>query len=334
MAEKGDLGVAEEQISWVNSDELEAESVYISDNVNVDDGVNVDGGVFSSSGSLEPYIGMKFEDMEDAQTFYKAYARRKGFAIWTNHTRLLKDDKTLCAVDYVCTRAGFQQYEKAIDARYFKEKEKDVRTKFTQAILKTPLKIEEEAATVYTRKSFTIIQAELFDSLRYQAKNLSKKGETKTYGVKAYGKETPLYHVTLEGDEGHATYRWTMNAKSRPIPDIPCFEGQVQQGEDEATMRKFKSMIQLYDIVELASQSIKKHNHFTLALEKVHKELLAMEDHVEYSDYGFLMQLLPLCRDSKGLVATSVAVVVEVRRIRESPYALLRQRGDSLVALP
>ncbi|KAK0604888.1 hypothetical protein LWI29_020566 [Acer saccharum] len=88
MAEKGDLGVAEEQISWANSDELEAESVYISDDVKVEDGVNVDEGVSSSSGSLEPYIGMEFEDMEDAQTFYKSYARRKGFAIRTNHTRL------------------------------------------------------------------------------------------------------------------------------------------------------------------------------------------------------------------------------------------------------
>ncbi|KAK0605126.1 hypothetical protein LWI29_023034 [Acer saccharum] len=97
------------------------------------------------------------------------------------------------------------QYEKAIDARYFKEKEKDVRTKSTRTILKTPLKIEEETATVYTRKYFTIFQAELFNSLRYQAKNLSKEGETKTYGVTTYGKETPLYHVTLEGDEGHAT---------------------------------------------------------------------------------------------------------------------------------
>ncbi|TXG66898.1 hypothetical protein EZV62_008173 [Acer yangbiense] len=69
MAVKGDLGVAEEQISWVNSDELELESVYISVDVNVDDGVNVDGGVSSSSGSLEPYIGMEFEDVEGAQTF-------------------------------------------------------------------------------------------------------------------------------------------------------------------------------------------------------------------------------------------------------------------------
>ncbi|KAF5477373.1 hypothetical protein F2P56_004021 [Juglans regia] len=157
------------------------------------------------------------------------------------------------------------QYEKAIDARYFKEKEKDVRTKSTRAIMRTPFKIEEEAAIVYTRKSFTIFQDELFNSLRYQARKLYVSGEAKTYGVTAHGKETPIYHVTLEGDEGHATCtcymwefmgilcrhilcvfgkkaklnilpqhyvldRWTINAKSRPIPDIPCSDDQVRQG--------------------------------------------------------------------------------------------------------
>ncbi|XP_042979979.1 protein FAR1-RELATED SEQUENCE 5-like [Carya illinoinensis] len=139
MAERAYFGVAESHGSrnlgslfggysfsdWL--DEFEAESVYIQDDlnvenevnvedevnvddgVNVNDGANVDGGVSLSNGSLEPYIGMEFEDVEDAQTFYKAYAKRKGFAIRTNHTRLSKDDKTLCAVDYVCTRAGFRQ---------------------------------------------------------------------------------------------------------------------------------------------------------------------------------------------------------------------------------
>ncbi|KAF5468831.1 hypothetical protein F2P56_012948 [Juglans regia] len=84
------------------------------------------------------------------------------------------------------------QYEKAIDARYFKEKEKDVRRKSTRAIMKTPFKIEEEAALVYTRKSFIIFQDELFNSLRYQARRLSLTGEAKTYGVTVHGKETPL----------------------------------------------------------------------------------------------------------------------------------------------
>ncbi|KAF5469479.1 hypothetical protein F2P56_013547 [Juglans regia] len=69
------------------------------------------------------------------------------------------------------------QYEKAIDARYFKEKEKDVRTKSTRAILKTCHKIEEEAAMVYTRKSFMIFQDELFNSQRYKSTKIFKEGE-------------------------------------------------------------------------------------------------------------------------------------------------------------
>ncbi|KAF5447954.1 hypothetical protein F2P56_033464 [Juglans regia] len=210
------------------------------------------------------------------------------------------------------------QYEKAIDARYFKEKEKDVRTKSTRAIMKTPFKIEEEAALLYTRKSFMIFQDELFNSLRYQARRLSLTGEAKTYGVTVHGKETPLYHVILEGSGEYATCtchmwefmgilcrhilcvfgkkaklnrlpehyvldRWTINAKSRPIPHILCCDDQVTVELDEPTMRRSKSMIQLYDIVELASQSAEKHKYFTLALEKVHKEMLAMEEHVECS---------------------------------------------------
>ncbi|XP_042983182.1 protein FAR1-RELATED SEQUENCE 5-like [Carya illinoinensis] len=163
-----------------------------------------------------------------------------------------------------------------------------------------------------------IFQDELFNSLRYQAKKLNVIGEAKTYGVTAHGKETPFYQVTLEGDEVHATCtchmwefmgilckhilcvfgkkvklngllqhyvlnRWTINAKNRIILDIPCFDDQLSQRQDDPTMRKNKSMLQLYDIVELTSQSAEKHKHFTLALEKVHKELLAMEEHVEYS---------------------------------------------------
>ncbi|KAG2707007.1 hypothetical protein I3760_05G127900 [Carya illinoinensis] len=113
MADSSDHGVTQEPICNLDSDGLEAESVNIQCDVNVEDGVNVKDGVnvipSSSSGPLEPFVGMVFEDVKDAQVFYKAYARRKGFAIRTNHTRLSKDDKTLCAVDYVCTREGFRR---------------------------------------------------------------------------------------------------------------------------------------------------------------------------------------------------------------------------------
>ncbi|KAG7952022.1 hypothetical protein I3843_12G037200 [Carya illinoinensis] len=97
------------------------------------------------------------------------------------------------------------QYEKALDARYFKEKEKDVRTKSTRAILKTGYKIEEEATIVYTRKSFMVFQEELFNSQQYKSTKCRSDCESKTYGVTLQGKETPIYYVTLESGQENAT---------------------------------------------------------------------------------------------------------------------------------
>ncbi|KAK0586037.1 hypothetical protein LWI29_038466 [Acer saccharum] len=256
------------------------------------------------------------------------------------------------------------QYEAAIDARYFKEKEKDVRAKSTRAILKKPLKIEEEATLIYTRKSFIIFQDELFDSLRYTSRKLLKEGESKKYGVTPYGKDTPVYHVTLESGEDVATCtchkwefigilckhilcvfskkgkldrlphhyvleRWTINAKSRPIADIPIPKGQVQVGLDEPMMRKSKSMIQFYDIVELGSQSQEKHNHLTHALQKVHKELLALEDHVEtqethYSERG------ETCNDDQILRSQVVSNFSQT--VQDLPWVPTKGRPKSLTS--
>ncbi|KAG6705508.1 hypothetical protein I3842_07G182100 [Carya illinoinensis] len=203
-------------------------------------------------------------------------------------------------------------YEKALDARYFKEKEKDVRTKSTKAVLKTCWSIEEEAASVYTRKSFQIFQDELFNSQRYKAFKVQKEGESKMYAVAPNGKEKPIYYVTLESGETKATCtyhmfeflgivcrhilcvltkkskldvlpyhyvveRWTINAKSRAILELPVSEGHVMTQEDPI-MRKNKLMMQFYDVADLGLQSSFKMNHLSHALEKVHNELLLMED--------------------------------------------------------
>ncbi|KAG6734805.1 hypothetical protein I3842_01G288500, partial [Carya illinoinensis] len=204
------------------------------------------------------------------------------------------------------------QYEKTLDARYFKEKEKDVQTKSTRAVMKTLWKIESDAASVYTRKSFMIFQDELFNSQRYIPTKVGKEGERKIYGVTPNGKEQPIYHVTLESGDAKAICtchmfefvgilcrhilcvlgkkskldmlphhyileRWTINAKSRAILDIPNSDGHVMT-HDDPMMRKSKLMMQFYDIAELGSQSPQKYNHLSLALDKVHKELLFMED--------------------------------------------------------
>ena len=64
---------------------------------------------FSSySGHLEPCLGLEFDEVEDTRTYYNTYARQKGFSIRKNHTRLSKEDKSLIAVAYACSREGFR----------------------------------------------------------------------------------------------------------------------------------------------------------------------------------------------------------------------------------
>ncbi|KAG6644800.1 hypothetical protein CIPAW_08G077800 [Carya illinoinensis] len=184
--------------------------------------------------------------------------------------------------DYVCLSTMMSdfvhQYEKALDARYFKKKEKD---------------------------------NELFNSQRYIPTKVGKDGESKIYRVTPNDKEKPIYHVTLESGEAKAICtchifkfvgilyrhilcvlrkkskldllphhyilkRWSINAKSQAILDIPNSDGHVLT-QDDPMLRESKLMMQFYDIVELGSQSIQKCHHLSLALDKVHKELLLME---------------------------------------------------------
>ncbi|KAG6702816.1 hypothetical protein I3842_07G055100 [Carya illinoinensis] len=103
----------------IEDDTIETDSGVQQDDMNVEDCVNVEDGVdvgdginnvsSSSSGVFEPFVGKEFDEVEDAQAFYKAYARRMGFATRTNHTRLSKEDKKLILVEYVCSREGFRR---------------------------------------------------------------------------------------------------------------------------------------------------------------------------------------------------------------------------------
>ena len=61
------------------------------------------------------------------------------------------------------------RYELALNSRYLKEKEQNVKTKNSVPILKTCYKIEVEVAKVYTRKIFMKFQEELFCSKKYKA---------------------------------------------------------------------------------------------------------------------------------------------------------------------
>ena len=61
----------------------------------------------SFKGPFEPCISLEFYEVEDARACCNGYARQKGFSIRKSHTRLSKEDKSLIAVDYACSREGF-----------------------------------------------------------------------------------------------------------------------------------------------------------------------------------------------------------------------------------
>ncbi|KAL6554658.1 hypothetical protein OROHE_007397 [Orobanche hederae] len=64
--------------------------------------------------------GMSFDDVEDAQACYKAYAIRKGFSIRKNHTRLSRLEKELIGVDYTCSKEGFRKEKTSKDKQKVK----------------------------------------------------------------------------------------------------------------------------------------------------------------------------------------------------------------------
>ncbi|KAL0005429.1 hypothetical protein SO802_012990 [Lithocarpus litseifolius] len=66
------------------------------------------------------------------------------------------------------------QYELALNARYLKEKEQDVKTKNSVPLLKTCYKLEAETAKIYTRKMFMKFQEELFCNQNTRHPNIMK----------------------------------------------------------------------------------------------------------------------------------------------------------------
>jgi hypothetical protein len=90
------------------------------EHVVVEDQINLKQPLYNSP--VEPCLGMEFDELEDAHACYNAYARRVGFSICKNHTRLSKD-KSLIVLEYVCSREGFR-YKNCANKIYTKSLQK------------------------------------------------------------------------------------------------------------------------------------------------------------------------------------------------------------------
>ncbi|KAG7991032.1 hypothetical protein I3843_02G055200 [Carya illinoinensis] len=159
------------------------------------------------------------------------------------------------------------------------------------------------------------------------------------YGVTPNDKEQPIYHVTLESGDAkvictchmfefvgilyilphhYILERWTINAKSWAVLGIPNFDGHVMT-HDDPMMRKSKLMMQFYDIAKFGSQSPQKYNHLSLTLDKIHKELLFIED-IEGEkniEGGNMSQNDSDLRNTGGNISQNLDPSVEEKRLKQ-----------------
>ncbi|XP_041003880.1 protein FAR1-RELATED SEQUENCE 5-like [Juglans microcarpa x Juglans regia] len=240
------------------------------------------------------------------------------------------------------------QYDKALNVRYFSEKEKYVKTKTSMPIMRTTYSIEEELAKIYTRKSFMIFQDELLNCQRYKAHKTQEEDGRKIYLVGIDGKEKPTYEVTLGKEnnivsctcckfefigflcrhslhvlakksclnivfQSYVLERWTINAKSRVLNGICVDEGPLEM-VPTALVMKHRLMRQFYKVAEVGSLSIQRFEHASRGIENIHAELLLINIDGDGNVEGDTVQSQLLSNFS----------------LQDSPHIVSKERSKSL----
>lgn len=99
----------------------------------------------------------------------------------------------------------FKQYERALENSLEREIEADYDTICTTPVLKTPSPMEQQAASLYTKKIFTKFQEELVETFVYTANNIESNGQVSTFRVARYEHDHKAFIVTLNMAEMKAS---------------------------------------------------------------------------------------------------------------------------------
>jgi hypothetical protein len=181
------------------------------------------------------------------------------------------------------------QYEKALDARYNKEREKTFKTRNSKPLLRTLYPMEEETSKIYTRKMFRIFQDELVGSQLFITEKVKFSIEVSTYKVREIYKEKPIYYVNFHVTSKEANcschvfeyssilcrhvlcvfikkkvyclpsqyvlHRWSINAKKENVKEV-TIEG-FQEGSCNASHTSLFNSIMVHslELSERGSQS-------------------------------------------------------------------------------
>ncbi|XVF54394.1 hypothetical protein PTKIN_Ptkin05aG0177400 [Pterospermum kingtungense] len=249
------------------------------------------------------------------------------------------------------------RYKEALNARYVKEKEKDVKTMNSKAILKTCYNIEAVAARIYTRKSFLKFQEELFCSQKLRIAKVGENEVGKIYRVMPCGKDAPTYDVVFtksnnkaicschmfefirilcrhifalfmkkslvkELDPQYVLERWTMKAKKGVVDGF--FGDAIQNDRDASTVSLRNSlMVKFLEVAKHGSKSHRKYEHLSAALQKVHEELLSMTEDENDCDLQSTIQ----SGNDKALTSMSPTIKDPLHVPRKGRPKSLRQKN-------
>ncbi|GAU50549.1 hypothetical protein TSUD_409930 [Trifolium subterraneum] len=193
-----------------------------------------------------------------------------------------------------------KQYDKALDARYNKEREKNVKTRNSKPLLRTLYPMEEEASKIYTRK--VLVGSQIFI-----AEKVESSVEVSTYKTHEIYKEKPNYYVTFDVISKEAKcschmfefvgilcrhvlnvfikdnvyslpsqyvlHRWTINAKKEIFKGIAIEDLQEGSNKTSSTSLFNSIMVESLQVSERGSRSKKHHDIAIQALRKAITEL-------------------------------------------------------------
>lgn len=214
---------------------------------------------------------------------------------------------------YVNARTTLQdfaeQYEKALDGHYEKEAKAEFETFYTKPVLKTPLPMEKQAAEVYTRKLFSVLQDEIFESLVLAVKPSGSNGATSKYEVARFDEENKVYFVVLDVSEQLASCsckkfefegilcrhviavfkatnifmlpqhyilkRWTKNAKDGAVMDAMSSFGS--QGNSHKGKSSHYDIL-YYEALKCAEEGMASEHSFKVALNALREARIKIVD--------------------------------------------------------
>jgi hypothetical protein len=208
------------------------------------------------------------------------------------------------------------KFDKAVDSRYENEKKEDFESRHRERILSIGSKIEEHAASFYTRTIFNKFQDELAKVCRFTREKVVKSGSQYTYKVTDGYDSRDSFIVSVDLDTRDAKcgcqlfefmgilcrhilvifqakniveipskyilHRWTKDA-NKSLGFIVRETNLVCDNGNSAVLRSMHVHNQVSRFPDLAAKSERVYNFISSGLEQLYKEAMKMHSEMQTS---------------------------------------------------